>query len=214
MNEFELKDLIAIVALVVAMIALIKDPLVAWIFGPRLHVEFDQTNGADLHQIPVNHYADAMLVAQTPAYFARLRVFNTGWSTAEMVELSVIELYRRDVSGTYLRSDTFLPLNLKWSHIGTTYRERIPQTVMKYCDLFHIWKPGLPYSTSSLVAVLELEVQRSSGTGRLQPGFYKLVVQIAAANARATNVTFYLSVPSTWADNVAGMVTNGFYLTT
>ena len=110
-------------------------------------------------------------------------------------------------------SQTFLPLNLKWSHVGTTYRERISRTVTKYCDLLHMLQPGLPFSTATLRAVLDLEVQPSSGTGTLAPGFYKLVVQVAAGNARARNTNVYLSVPETWADNAGGMIANGFYLT-
>ena len=125
MSGWQLKELIGVVALVVAIVALFKDPIMAYVFRPRLHIEFDQTNGADFHRIPVNFVANSgELVGQVPSYYARLRVRNTKGSTAQMVEVSVISLSRRDLSGTYVPIGTFLPLNLKWSHVGTTHRER------------------------------------------------------------------------------------------
>jgi len=214
MSGWQLKELIGVVALVVAIVALFKDPIMAYVFRPRLHIEFDQTNGADFHRIPVNFVANSgELVGQVPSYYARLRVRNTKGSTAQMVEVSVISLSRRDLSGTYVPIGTFLPLNLKWSHVGTTHRERIPRTVTKYCDLLHMLQPGLPNSPASLLAELDLEVQPSSGTGILAPGFYKLVVQVAAGNASAKNTNVYLCVREAWADTAAGMIANGFYLT-
>ncbi len=213
MNEWQPKDWIAVVALCVAIVALFKDPIVAYLFGPRLQVVFDQANGADFHRITGYVRASGVLVGHIPMFYARVRVVNAGRSTAQMVELSVTELHRRDLSGTYVRDDTFLPLNLKWSHTGTTHRDRIPPTAMKYCDLLHIQQPAVPHSKPTMGAELDLEVQPSSGTGWLEPGLYKLIVQVAATNAGAKDVEMHLCVPPTWADDVAGMFHNGFYLT-
>jgi hypothetical protein len=205
---------LAVAAFVVSIIALFRERLSLRIFGPRLRLFFDQVYGADFNStiILFSNRQSGAILAQIPCWYARLRVRNVGRSTAEMVELSVTQLYRRDLSGTYLRDNAFLPLNLKWAHTGKTARDRIPPRAEKYCDLFHIVKPGSPPAPSTMAAELDLEVQPSIGTGILQPGFYRLVVEAAATNAHARTFTIDLSLPSVWADDAAGMIQNGFYL--
>lgn len=131
-----------------SIFALFKERMLLRWFGPRLTLHHDSNNGADFHFTTgiVKVFDSAgRIIAQgaVPCLYVRLQVRNTGPSTAEMVEIAVIELYRRDAADSdYRRVNTFLPLNLKWSHTGSPYRERVPRDVTKYCDLFHILEPG------------------------------------------------------------------------
>jgi hypothetical protein len=213
MKAWLLANVLATVSLVVAIIALFKDRLLLRLFGPRLGLRFDPHRGADLH-MTIAHIFNAqtgVVIASNPCLYVRLRVHNSGRSTAEMVEVSIKELHRAvGTSSDYTPDTNFLPLNLKWAHTGRPLRERVPPGSEKYCDLFHIVRPIPPAAIS---AELDLEVQPATRSGFLEPGRYRLVIEVAASNAKATTFTADLLIPNAWSNDVAGFMQHGFYLT-
>lgn len=126
-----------------------------------------------------------------------------------MVELSITAVQRRAATGEgYIRESGFLPLNLKWAHTGKTTRDHIPPFTERHCDLLHILKPK---QGDSIRADLDLEVMPNTGGGQLATGEYRLVLEVAATNARAQRFSADLSVPHSWGDSVDETITNGFY---
>jgi hypothetical protein len=213
MKAWLFTNALAAVSLVVATIALFKERLLLRLFGPRLDLRFDPSHGADLHMTvsQVVSIQTGAVMARIPCLYVRLRVCNIGRSTAEMVEVSIKELHRRvGTAAAYTRDSNFLPLNLKWAHTGKPLRERVSPGSEKYCDLLHVLRPTPP---ATPIAELDLEVQPATRSGFLEPGRYRIVLEVAASNARASTFSADLLIPDTWSDDVEGFGQHGFYLT-
>jgi len=162
---------------------------------------------------------------QAGCYYFRLRVYNNGRSSAEMVEVFVEEVHRRRADGTFERWQGFLSLNLVWAHYNSPYFPRIPPHVYKHCDLGHILDPSLRQQfpgediptlgipKHQTVMCLGLIVRPSTGSYLIPPGFYRLVIVAVAANAGIARRTVELNLTGQWYADEERMLREGVGLT-
>jgi hypothetical protein len=199
-------------AFAVSLVALFRERLVSYLFGPKLDLHFSRHNGADLHltTATLRDPKTNEILAQMPCWYVRIRVRNGGRSTAEKVELAIVELQRRDPAGRYVKDNTFLPLNLTWSHTGEKFRDRIPPGTTRFCDLLHLAKPDGRYVGE--YAQLDLEVHLANYISKLQLNHsYGLVLELAASNLRAKTYHVHLHLPAGWHDEASQLTKAGFY---
>jgi hypothetical protein len=158
------------------------------------------------------------------AYYFRLKVTNEGNKAAERVEVFASELRKEQASGTYEKIETFLPMNLKWSHIGTTYRDIISRGMPKHCDLCHIVRPEdraylppennprLDVPPNQTLLFFEVEVRPFTMAHILPPGKYQLDILVGAANAEPSKFTIRINHTGKWYDDEAQMFKEGVSL--
>jgi hypothetical protein len=157
------------------------------------------------------------------AYYFRLRIENTGNQTAQSVEVFASKLSRQQADGkTYKQFDSFLPMNLRWSHSGDMVFPAIAPGTYKHCDLAHIIEPNKrkriplednlwPTLASSGQPVLSFDtVMQPYTKNHLVPtGKYQLVITIAAANAKPIEKTLEINLKDKWYDEEPLMLSEG-----
>lgn len=126
-------------------------------------------------------------------YYFRVLVKNKGRTSAESVEIFAHTL-KQKINGSYERVDSFLPMRLKWSHIGTSTFDILAPHMEKHCDIGHIIHPkkrmSFPFESNpkfnadSTVFSFDLEVQPYNYSHLIPPGNYKLELFIGASNIR------------------------------
>src|ERR1035441_3583835 len=126
------------------------------------------------------------------AFFFRIWIENKGRQRAEKVQVFAARLKVRHVDGIFKPVETFLPMNLRWTHSQGNVPEifaDINPYMGRHCDLGSISDPNNPTQTplpgldSGQVSFdLALEVFPSTQSHRLPPGCYQLEMQLAAAN--------------------------------
>ena len=162
-------------------------------------------------------------VLDVPTYYLRLRVVNNGNDKAESVELFAAELSRQKADGTFDRVNSFLPMNLVWSHYGGVFLSAISPDTYKHCDLGHIVDPKMrdrvpiekkPWTDDEVAhddAILSLNtaVLPHTKSYLIRPGVYRLVVILAAANAKPFRKTLEINLTGDWYDDEEKMLAEG-----
>ena len=140
--------LVATGTLVVAIVAVFGETIRAWRVRPKL--------ASTLNLRPPDSHKTAMRAKDkqgnefyADAYYCRLRVENRGTLAAHNVEVYAGKLEKRRQDGGTDPVTTFLPMNLKWSHMGSIFFPRLGPGVPKHCDFFHIVKPSDRYRIES-----------------------------------------------------------------
>jgi hypothetical protein len=207
----------AIAALVGAVVgwllSILGEPITQALFGPKLEVCFDPNSLVDAHIASVVLEVQDNRV-ELDAFWVRLRVANTSRrAAADQVELIVRDLARFDDSSGQFRVDSkFLPLSMKWSHIGRPLLDRIPAGIEKHCDFFQILDPSRTLDGFQLTsappcqAVLQLEVHPNVNPGILSPGAYSLVVIATASNAPPFRREIHFQIPRDWSSDDRVMI--------
>jgi hypothetical protein len=152
-------------------------------------------------------------IIETPDFWVRIRVANAGRNAAKDVEVIVRDLCKRDpTTGAYIADPIFLPLSIKWSHIGKPQMSQISPGVEKHCDLLHIPDPSrtpeaiILNAPAPTTAILELEVRPNANPGLLSAGDYSLVILATASNLGSpTRREITFSVPEQWSSDGAEM---------
>lgn len=204
-------------SVVALFIAIFHERLRTLLWHPILVIRFEN-RPPDANLIPVmNENTGAM----ADCYYFRLRVYNEGNTSAEMVEVFVEEIHRRRANGTFEPWQEFIPLNLVWAHYGQAYFPRIPPHIYKHCDLGHIIDPSHRHQFPSEVhprpnipqdqtmMCLGLITLPRSGTHLLLPGFYHLVVVAVAANADIVRRTVEINLTGNWYADEQRMLREG-----
>ncbi len=212
-----------IAAVVIALfLAVFHERLRRWGWHPLLDIRFT-SSPPDCHSTIVTDKARNLAL---PCYYFRIRVCNSGNTSAENVEVFIERIERRRADGTYENWEQFLPLNLLWSHYKAVYFPKIAPDTEKYCDLGHIFRPEdrqqlelegednrlLGLSQAETVMCLELVVRPNTGSHLLRRGEYKIWVVAVAANAAVERRTLELNLTGLWFDDESRMLREGIGL--
>lgn len=159
------------------------------------------------------------------AYYIRIQVFNDGNIPAEQVEVFATSLTEKTASDTFESVLSFLPMNLKWSHIHVPFFPRINpggKRVSKHCDLIHIIDPSerskfpnenLPDYPGKTVISFDQIVQPFSGGHLVGPGTYRLELTVNASNASPISREFEINLTGDWYDDEDMMFKKGVGIT-
>lgn len=204
-------------SVVALFIAIFHERLRTLLWHPNLVIRYEN-HSPDVSLIPVKNESTG---AMADCYYFRLRIYNEGNTSAEMVEVFVEEILRRRADGAFEPWQEFIPLNLVWSHYGQPYFPRIPPYIYKHCDLGHIIDPSerhhfpeqvhprLNIPQDQTMMCLGLITLPRSGSYLLLPGFYHLVIVAVAANAGIVRRTIELNLTGNWYADEQRMLREG-----
>jgi cellobiose-specific phosphotransferase system component IIC len=99
------------ISLLAIIIALFKKTIIKWFYKPNLQIT--------LHLGPpdcVKTKASSLYGISPESYYFRLWIKNVGTQRAEKVQVFVSKLSKKNVNGKFEEVNSFLPMNLKWSH--------------------------------------------------------------------------------------------------
>jgi hypothetical protein len=220
--------LIAVGTILLAIIAVFQDKIRSWVQSPKLELSI-QTQPPDCHKTTVQCRVIVGGRLQTTAvdcYYLRLRVKNIGRQRAVWAEVFVAELLKQRANGEYERVESFLPMNLVWSHIQSPFFEAISPGMEKHCDLAHILDPAnrrfggeaenspkLSLPSDKTILSLDLQVKPLTYSHLIGPGRYRLTLVIAAANTQPTTKVLEINVTGDWHDDEAQMLRDGIGVT-
>jgi hypothetical protein len=223
-----------IVMAVVAVIAVFQDRIRAWLSRPILNASIalspPDCHKTELHfvtreeakasrgsskkdQVEVSRIADV--------YYFRLRIANSGNDKAESVEVIASDLTRRLADGTYKVVESFLPMNLAWTHIHTLFFPAISPGTYKHCDLFHIIDPKTreivpmegktwPHiSRDKTILSFDTVVQPFTKNYLVCVGVYRLTLIVAAANSKPITKILEINLTGDWFDEEQKMLGEG-----
>lgn len=206
-----------IVMTLVVIVAIFEDKIRAWLTRPKLDVSI-QTNPPDCHKIPIVHPKEPVVA---DGYYFRLRVTNSGSQKAESVEVFAAELSERQPNGTFEVVKSFLPMNLVWSHVKWVFFPAISRGIYKHCDLAYIIEPrkrkAFPFEDKhwpnippeKTVLSFDTAVKPNTLSHLVPLGVYRLVILVAAANAKSVRKTLEISLSGDWYDDERTMLKEG-----
>lgn len=211
----------AIGTLLLAIVAVFQDRIRGLLSTPKLDAEVN-LEPPDCHKTYFGSSSqEEGGVIAVPTYYFRIRVLNSGNRKAENVEVFAAELLRRQADGTFATVESFLPMNLTWSHIRKLFFPAISPDMYKHCDLAHIIKPNqrdrIPNETkqwpnvSTKDTILSIDtVVKSFSLSHLQPpGVYRIKLVFAAENAKRVDKTLEFSLTGNWYDDENEMFRDG-----
>jgi len=135
-------------------------------------------------------------IEETDAYYFRLRIENKGNTKAENVEVFAAKLEQL-CNGEFEPVNSFLPMNLKWSHVDWMFFPAISPHTYKHCDLAHIINPEKRYHVDledksfdnvgpeKTLVSFDTFIQSYTKNYLICPGTYRLLLIIAAANSNS-----------------------------
>jgi len=187
--------LIAIGTISLAVIAAFQDKIRGWIMRPKLDIVLD-ARPPDCHKTWMKSYnPDGTINRQVECYYLRLRVKNSGNHRAELVEVFATGLEKQQADDSFSKVESFLPLNLRWSHISKAFVDAISPEMEKHCDIGHIIDPaqratllmeddpsvGVPDRT---LLSFDFVVKPHTMSHLIPPGKYRLSLLIGASNTK------------------------------
>jgi len=213
--------LIAIGTILLFLAAVFQDKIRAWLTRPKLSASIDVAP-PDCHKTVLKSFdRQGHVIDAADCYYLRLRVGNSGNQRAEMVEVFASELSKRQVDGSFKRMDSFLPMNLVWSHIRRPFLDAISPGMEKLCDLGHIVEPekrprfgmednpqlGVP--ADQTIFSFDVATKSFTMSHLIPPGKYRLLLLIAAANTKPVSKTLEIVVTGNWYDDESRMLGEG-----
>ncbi len=193
----------------------------ALFFKPDLDVTIDlKPPDSILIQTQVSNPQTGRLLGYLPTFYYRLRVNNRGNACASEIEVRLLELRKRDAAGHFVPEQSFLPLNLTWSHVGRVVLPSIHSGLFHNCDLLHIvennalGRSAYPDPTQFM---FNTQVQPTPvGPGvwpTLKPvGVYELDLVAYGANADPVRRTFTIDYRG-WFPSEVDMFSKGLIIT-
>jgi hypothetical protein len=213
----------AIATVVAIIVALFKEDITKWFRRPSLEISI-KTGPPDCNKSPVRYEIQTPTGTrrvETERYYLRLWVENKGRLRADKVQVFAARLWKRAGDGSFIQVESYLPMNLKWAHSQETFADGISPKMGKHCDLGHITRPssraelgefvpGLP--DDKTVLLLNLEFLPFTMTHILRPGYYRLELQLGAANCEPREVTVEIDLRGDWYDDEVKMFSDGLGL--
>ena len=197
----------AVGTIAAVLVALFKDPLIAWRRRPRL----DATCTKDspwTAKSPIVVQREGVLLWSGYCYYVRAKIGNSGNTRAEKVQVYAEKLAKLGADGQFAEIPDFIPLNLKWSNLGVPILDGISPKMGAFCDILALCDPAnptRPVPTGLLrdvtIGELQLEVVPLSRPDLLAPGTYRLTLRIAAANAKPIDKVFEFKHTGAWVEN-------------
>jgi len=208
-----------LVMALVAIVAIFQDKIRAWLTRPKLDISI-YVDPPDCHKTLLVR-RDSGGSQSVECYYLRFRVLNVGNQKAGQVEAFAAELLKQQADGTFKRVDSFLPMNLVWSHYSEVFIPAISPGMYRHCDLAHVlhpekrklleaednsW-PNVP--PGKTILSFDTIVRPYTLTSLVPPGTYRLVVLIAAANAKPVKKTLEIRLTGDWYDDESTMLSEG-----
>lgn len=198
--------------LFVGTIALFHSRIWNYFAGPKLDIALNLAP-PDCHRTEIEGPevpGRIKMRVRKPCYYFRFRIYNHGESLAKHVEVIIEELWRRSFeTGPLVRDETFLPLNLVWSHMRSMgaqdptviIRQNVqPFGIFKFCDLGYV-VDGNP------LFFFDFFLQPFARPNYENPGIYKIKIVASASNSRPTTRWFQIQWTGDWAETEEEMFT-------
>jgi hypothetical protein len=206
----------------VAIVGIFQDRIHAWLKHPNLNLSIDVSDPSDCHKTTLKIVTpQGQIVTQADCYYFRMGIENSGNQRAEYVEIFAKKLLKQGLDGEFETVRSFLPMNLLWSYYKKPFLEAISPGMTKHCDLGKIIdpnmrsqfpeenKPSLNLPANNTVFSLEVVVRTFTLNHLIAPGTYRLILQIAAANANPTIDTLEIVLTGNWYPNEQDMFGRG-----
>lgn len=198
------------------ILALFKDPILAWRRKPRLEATSDKETPSTVRMPTIVHDGRGTVLWSGECYFVRVKVENTGRSRAEKVQVGAIALAKRGLDNKFEDVPTILPLNMRWANSpptgATVILDGISPRMSAFCDVVSLCDPANPHQkkpadtpAGTTVGQLQLEVEPFADWNLLPPGAYRLTLRIAAANAEPVDKILVFEHKGNWLQNDADM---------
>jgi len=219
--------LTAIATIVLALVAfftIFRDVLLQLIRKPKFLINFN-SGQPDCHRVLLQQFGpQGQVLHAAETHYVRARVHNNGETGAHDVEVSVVEVRKKDAAGNFQRVPMGTPWNLVWAHIGSHVLPHLPVGSERHIDLGHVVdpqgrpgfagedKPGSdPLKTLFCLAFF---VKSNTLEYLLDPGEeYQIDFQIFASNASPSPVfTFHLNHTGKWFFAESPMYSSGLGL--
>lgn len=145
------------------------------------------------------------------SFYFRLRVSNSGGGAAENVEVFLKSLEEKS-KGKYCRVETFVPVNLTWTHTDQMYLGNLPQDIEKTCELGFVMDPDelssdfrktLKLQKGQTALFLSVSHRRELPPYVLPQGEYRLTAVIVASNSKPKHYQFEINVIGRWSSDPA-----------
>jgi len=166
-----------------------------------------------------NERFDETIQLALPCYYFRLRVTNSGNCEAREVEVFAKDLKRHSESrGEFDDVARFSPMNLLWADVRQPFLHVLSPKLPKLCDLAHAIAPSKRdylghrlqgVSDDHVILALDLQVEPNSKGHLLGPGFYRLTLVLAAANAPPREYQLDITITGDWYEEPDRMFTDG-----
>lgn len=204
--------------LLAVIIALFKDPIVAWRRRPRLDVTCSKEVPWTV-KVPITVWQGKWPGGGGgrwggDCYFVRIKVENTGRTRAEKVQVSAVNLAKRGVDDNFTDILTTLPYDMRWSNgppapePPMTVLDGISRKMSAFCDIVSLCNPANPYQRRPTgmpaypapltVGQLQLEFDLADEWHLLAPGTYRLTLRIGAANVEPIDRTIEFAHDGRW----------------
>lgn len=179
----------AIATFAAVVVALLKEEIVGLWRKPKL------TTSVSLSAPDCTKTSLGVDTYSIDCYYFRLRVKNEGNRRAEKVQVYANKLFKKH-DDIYHEVETFLPMNLRWSHSQPGPPEifaDISPSMGRHCDFGDIADPSqrvdigddLPGAEADKTLYhLELEAKPRTRSHLLPPGYYRLELHIGAGNVQ------------------------------
>jgi hypothetical protein len=213
--------LIAIGTIALAIIAIFQDKIRSWLMRPKLDVLI-VVSPPDCHKTTLASVTqDGRVTGKADCYYFRIRVKNSGNQRAELVEVFAAELLKQQADGSFKKMESFLPMNLFWTHIKRPFFDAISPGMEKHCDLGHVIEPAkramfgrednpkLDIPADKTIFSFDLVVQPNTMSHLIPQGKYRLALQIAAANTEPIKKTLEITLTGNWYDDETRMFSDG-----
>jgi hypothetical protein len=186
-------------------------------FAPKLSIEFKLVPPY-CHQ---TFHAPINSKTQTPVYYFRFQIVNTGQTQAKLCEAVLEKIWQYDSAERPTELEGYSPINLRWSgkdRTNATFLNINPNRKV-FCDIGHIFPfeyqydherqslidiPG-KHDPKALRFVLDQTQYPYSQLNCFIPGKYGMKIVLYSENAEPQEVCFRLSWSGSWQDTESVM---------
>ena len=207
-SDRQIDILMVVGTFAVAVVAAFQDRIRFRLFGPRLGLAGGPDYPPDGDPVPMVDGTEANKRI-CDGCFVGLPIRNDGPAPAQDVEVMISELERYD-NNTFKLDYKFYPLPLYWRHYVPVrvFLERLLPGSVRHIGLGHIPSHFDGRSKGGLPFVINSPMRPTTESHILDPGRYRLTLEISAANSRKpASIRIELSFDGKWrGDNIGGMI--------
>lgn len=206
---------VAIGTIFLGITAIFQDKIRNFWHKPILDLNF-VIEPPDCHKTVLNYIRGGVVVDKASCCYYRLKITNFGRGSAKGVEVMITDKEIKQENGFFIKDNSFLPLNLLWSHYRKVVIENIPPSLFKHCDFGHIVDPqhtnmeteGLMSVGAGIDTVLSLDLAQKPNTGSyiVFPGTYRFKITVASSNTKPITKIFELEYNGFWSDDEKEML--------
>jgi len=207
-----------LVTLLAVLVALFKEEIVKLWRRPILKARLS-LNPQDCHKMPLmpKNTKTGSYLQIGECYCFRIWVENTGLKRAYQVQVFAAELKRKHADGYFKKVESFLPMNLKWSHYeNKIFAEGISPKMGQHCTLglIRALDGSCDKTKSDFKFELETEVVPSTRSNEFGKGEYQLLLRIGASNCAPLEKIFQINFKGKWYDDENEMFSDGIGIIT